>query len=70
MQKQIFYICSFCKNDWTIEEGFNLKTNQCHLCDTFDIEEPIRNAERDKSTKWREEQLPYIEAYLFMKHGK
>lgn len=64
-----FYSCSFCNNDWTIEEGFNLETNQCPPCDIYDREEPIRKVERERQEKWWREEGVYIKAYLRFKHG-
>lgn len=58
------YSCSFCGNDWLLEEGFNLKTMQCPPCDKYDLEEPTRKAERDRLQKWWEEEGKYIERYL------
>lgn len=62
--KVVFHSCSFCGNDWTIEEGFNLETKQCPPCDAYDKEEPARQAERDRQEKWWQEEGRYIDAYL------
>ena len=69
MKKYTHYSCSFCKNDWTIKDGFNLKTNQCPPCDAYDIEYLIRKAEINRQRKWWEEEGRFIEANLAMKYG-
>ena len=70
MKKYIYHSCSFCGNDWTIEDGFNLKTKQCPPCDKYDEEEPARQAERDRQKKWWEEEGRFIEAHLASIYGR
>ena len=67
--KNTHYRCSFCGNDWTIEDGFNLKTKQCEPCDKYDEEEPFRKAERYRLAKWWEEDGRFIEAHLASIYG-
>ena len=49
-KKYIHHSCSFCGNDWTIEDGYNPKTKQCPPCDAWDADKPKRDAEREE---WR-----------------
>jgi len=41
MEKR-FYTCKYCYNDWTLDEGFKVSTNQCKGCHDWDKEEPAR----------------------------
>jgi hypothetical protein len=69
MKKYTHYSCSFCGNDWTIEDGYNPATKQCPSCDAYDREEPARKAERDRQSRWWQEEGRHIESYLRLKHG-
>ena len=62
--------CSFCNNEWSISEGFNLETNQCKSCDDYDREEPIREAERERQRLWWDSNGKYIERYLAQNYVK
>ena len=67
MKKYIHHTCSFCGNDWTVEDGFNLKTMQCPPCDAWDNDKPKREAEkaeRDRLDKWWEEEGKAIDNYV------
>lgn len=68
--KNLLRECSFCNNEWSINEGFSTKTNQCKRCDDYDKEEPIREAEREKQRIWWETDGKYIERYLAQTYGK
>lgn len=66
------YSCSFCNNDWTVEDGFNLKTMQCPSCDAWDNDKPKRDAEKTEQQrldKWWKEEGKYIENHLRSKFG-
>ncbi len=52
MKKYVHHSCSFCGNDWTIEDGFNLKSKQCPPCDSYDLEEPKKKLERERIAEW------------------
>lgn len=43
--------CVYCKNWWSINEGYNPKTKQCKGCDDYDKEEPARKAEAKRHAK-------------------
>jgi len=49
-KKYIHHSCSFCGNDWTIEDGYNPETKQCPPCDAWDADKPKRDAELEE---WR-----------------
>lgn len=68
MDKHKFYSCSFCGNDWTLDQGFNLQTKQCPPCDAYDRDEPAREAERQQQRDWWERDGKYIESYLRNKY--
>lgn len=70
MKQTQHYSCSYCGNDWTIEQGFNLKTNQCPPCDEFDVEEPLRKKERERLIKYWEEEGCFVETNLAFKYGR
>lgn len=48
------YECSFCGNDWTIEEGFVLKTMQCAGCQEWDDTKEQRDKEWKERMEWSE----------------
>jgi hypothetical protein len=58
------HTCSFCQNDWSIKDGFNLKTKQCASCDKYDLEEPEKEKERDRHEKWWQEEGRFMEIYF------
>jgi len=47
----IFYECRSCHNEWTLDEGFRIDTNQCAGCQQWDDDKP----KRDKEWKERQE---------------
>jgi hypothetical protein len=47
--------CSFCGNDWSLDEGFVLKTMQCKGCQDYDDTKPQRDKEMKERMKWVEE---------------
>lgn len=57
-------VCSFCGNEYSINEGYSLKTKQCFGCDEYDREEPIRRAERERLQRWWETEGRRIDAHL------
>lgn len=57
-------VCSFCKNEWSINEGYSLKTKQCAGCDVYDREEPIRKAEAERLRIWWETEGIHIHNYV------
>lgn len=64
----VSYECTSCNNVYTEEEGFSLATCQCYSCDLYDVEEPIRKAERNRLKKWWEDEGRYIEANIKLKY--
>jgi hypothetical protein len=44
-REYIHHSCKFCNNDWTVEDGFNLETQQCPPCDAWDADREKRDAE-------------------------
>ena len=58
------YSCSFCGNDWTLEQGFNVNTKQCPPCDKYDEQAPKIKAERDRILKYWEDEGRFVEANL------
>jgi len=58
-KKYIHHSCKFCNNDWTVEDGFNLETQQCPPCDAWDADAPKRQAELEE---WRRiDKLPKVD---------
>jgi hypothetical protein len=57
-KKYIHYSCKFCNNDWTVEDGFNLKTMQCPPCDAWDNDKPNRDKEMQEWRRLRD--LPKV----------
>ena len=58
MKNQVWHSCKFCNNDWTVKDGFNLKTKQCPPCDAWDADKPKRDAELKE---WKRiQELPKI----------
>lgn len=43
--KPKLYTCKYCKNTWTVEEGFDLKTRQCKSCTDWDKKKAISKTE-------------------------
>ena len=60
--------CSFCNNKWSINQGFNVETDQCKGCDEYDREKPMLEAERERQILWWENEGKYIEARLSYFH--
>lgn len=48
----IHHSCSFCGNDWTIEDGYNPETKQCPPCDAWDAEKPARRLAEEQQREW------------------
>jgi hypothetical protein len=42
------WACSWCGNEWTLAEGYDIVSKQCKGCSDYDKEKPIRQAKFKK----------------------
>lgn len=56
------YECRSCHNEWTVKQGFNIKTKQCPMCQKWDDEKPQREKEWEERQKFLIEKIdfPYV----------
>ena len=60
MDSDVYYSCSFCHNDYTINQGYNPKTKQCKGCDDWDNKGKKEQVDKIKLNNLPEANFPYV----------